>query len=388
MVLTLEYKLKPLANLGTLTGPSQTREELHAAWCALEALTDPILQGEGKLTLGEYPGSYWIAKRLQSTPTDEADYPAMADVQLEFAVTGMAYSVATSTQWVVINSQRTTFTVTSDGDALAYPCWNFYAGTPIINGGVTITNETSGESVAWSGLMAPFDELQFILDTEYGEPGTVVRNGYLQGGVVGPVWPHLLPGENVITVSLQGGLGTSGPSALLEVVWRDRFNRGQVTVPPPATNTVPYPNVISINISDASGYGNGGTNNPAGALGSYSIYGYLTDVFKTPIANANVDLFYNWESPSPFPQGGPLATTVTNSKGLYEFTTTPGNQKYHNTPITANVYNNQPNVTVATLSSGAAAGGFSPGDTIVVSNGAGTEAEVNQIRQHGTVITQ
>ncbi len=316
MVLTLEYKLKPLANLGTLTGPSQTREELHAAWCALEALTDPILQGEGKLTLGEYPGSYWIAKRLQSTPTDEADYPAMADVQLEFAVTGMAYSVATSTEWATVKSPVTTFTVTSNGDALAYPCWNFYTGSPIVDSNVIITNETTNESVTWNGLMSPGDELQFIMDDEYGEPGTVVVNDTPQGNIKGPAWPHLVPGENVINVTIQGsGLGSSGPSGLIEVVWRDRFNRGQLTVPTPSSTAPVLPVLIYLKGADATGYG-------SGSSGSYVFYGNVTDIYGKLLTGVELELFWLWENPGPYPQFGPMQAVTTDSNGHFAFAAT------------------------------------------------------------------
>ncbi len=304
LLLTLEYKLKPLANIGTLTGPSQTRQELQAAWNALTALTDPILQGQGQLILAEFPGSYWIAKRLQTAPNDEADYPAMADVQLEFAVTGMAYSVTESYAAESIASSYTTLTVTSNGDSLAYPLWTIHCGGNGYGGTITITNTTTGEAVSWTGWVKFGDMLGYIMDAEYGEPGTMIQTW---GSVTG-AWPHLVPGDNIIEVKQSPATTGSGPiNGIFEVQWRDRFSRGQLVIPPivpPIVNILPTD--VVINGEDAA------------TDGSFIFYGQLIDINLNPVRSAKVVLYASTNDIS----WSVVETTTTDESGNYTFNAT------------------------------------------------------------------
>jgi hypothetical protein len=214
-----------------------TRKSMLTSVAALARLFDPR-RGEQRLIFDEFPDSFFLAKLQKSTPINETQSPYMMELAIEFACTGPAYSniesVETSEQVYAPQS----FTVTSAGDSLVYPRWRYNA-TQAYSGGVGISNDTTGEYVGWSGNLAQNDMIDFVMDGEYGVPYTALKNGMPNiANVWGPAWPHLVPGENQITVS--------GPSSgTIEVRYRDRWLVGQQTIGTPTqivlTASVMYP---------------------------------------------------------------------------------------------------------------------------------------------------
>jgi hypothetical protein len=326
MVIACEYKIGK-----DFFYPDVTRVNLQSAWNALDALTDPILEGEGTLILGEFPGSYWIAKRLQTTPTDEADYPAMADVTLQFAVNGPAYSVTESEALVtLITAAR--MNITSNGDMRAFPCWAFYSAGEFI-GTITITNQTSNESLVWdnttTGISLNFgDYLTFSMDDEYGTAFTVLLNGEANddanAAVQSAFWPHLLPGDNTVVATASVAARPTAKSSaggLVRVLWRDRFQRGQQTVPLPVVPTVVLPTGLTIDVQGNPV--NQCSNSPE--YDAYTVTGDLKDVFLRPLADAFVTL-YTYTSPGS--QSIEIGSVLTDATGNYAF---PLTQEFYST---------------------------------------------------------
>jgi len=337
-----------------IESPDGTRATMLRALIELSELFDPT-KGEQQLIHAEYPGSYFMAKRQTSSLSNETASPYMVDLNIDFACTGPAYSVTESVELYPVNQTKESFTITSNGDTLASPRWRFYAGGPVTEESTyVISNLTTGESVSWTGQFSFGDILDLIMDPDYGVPYTAFKNGKDSlAGVNGPAWPHLAPGENEITFSQK----TGNISGVIEVRWRDRFLVGQQVAPTPSVNELVAPVGVSIAGEDAPGYS-------SGILGSYIFSGQVTDVYGNPMTGATVALMSNWENPSPYPSNGITSTTSTDADGYYTFpATSPTIQYYHKSLITADVYNNQSHVTVASVS------GFKPGDTVFLVKG-------------------
>ena len=292
-----------------LITPDQTRETLMAARIALAELIDPT-NGEQQLIHDEFAGSYFLAKRQSSSSTDEQSSPYLNKVSIDWACTGPAYSVTESIAQYSISTAVTTFTLTSDGDTEAYPLWTINLGG-IYTGGMypltptfTITNTTTGETISWTGEANFGDVLEFVMDSEYGTPYTVLQNGEeLPAVVKGPMWPRLVPGENNIQFV------SSLTSGILTVQWRDRFMVGQRVVPTPITPpTVLIPTGVTIL----------GVDTPSVA-GSYTFTGTVVDIYNNPMPSAPVTLrastnSHVWTN---------VQTVTTNATGAYAFSPTP-----------------------------------------------------------------
>ena len=206
-VIPLELRIEP---------PDFSRHTMLAAMTALAGVLDPT-KGECRLILGEFPGSFFMAKAQKGDPTK--DEHSMASFSVDFACTGPSYSLIESIQenpLAILDN----ILVTAGGDSIASPRYRITTAVAY-SGDISIENTTTGERVLWNGTLAAHDVLDFIIDSEYGTPYTVLLNGANKvSTVVGPAWPHLKPGYNYLLYS--------GPaSGTLETRWRDRWLVGQ-----------------------------------------------------------------------------------------------------------------------------------------------------------------
>ena len=283
--------------------PDNTRESMVASLVALSELFDPT-KGEQQLIFAEYLGSYFMAKRQSSNLANENITPTLVDIDIDFACTGPAYSTTTRDVNVAITNRNTEFTLTSEGDTLAYPRWRIYAGA---NGaiGFSISNETTGEQIEWSDTLNFGDYVDFIMDAEYGTPGTILINGVTTSSTfTGPAWPHVAPGTNQILFQQTVGLH----DCLIQVTWRDRFKVG-LRIPQTPITPPPYQKPVHLTI--------GGSDTPSSA-GSYILSGTLLDVYLNPVPNATVTI----QSNTPVGNWAPgawsnLGTATTDSNGVW-----------------------------------------------------------------------
>jgi hypothetical protein len=164
--------------------------------------------------------SYFMAKGQKFAISDESQSPYIIELQADFGCTGPAYSLIESVSTTDVDTTPKLVTVLSMGNLNAAPRYRFIAGQAY-NGAVTINNSVTSEQVSWTGVLAVGDVLDFIMDTDYGTPYTVLLNGNLAISTVnGPVWPHIPPGGSTVIFS--------GPNhGTLEIRWRDRFLVGQ-----------------------------------------------------------------------------------------------------------------------------------------------------------------
>jgi len=273
-----------------ILSPDNTRESLLAAQIALANLFDPNL-GEQQLIHAEYPYSYFMAKRQSSTISQEADSPYKMDIDVKWAATGPAYST-TEMDLITSVTQRAMFIdLTSGGDSLAYPRWRIYSGATGVTG-YSIENQTTGEQISWTGTLNFGDYIDFVMDAEYGTPRTILINDVEQteSTFVGPAWPHLAPGENIILLTQTKGYGP----ALFEVTWRDRLKIGMQNAQTPIVQP-PYrlPTGLTINGCDTGvdlavgPCGGGDTPIP----GSYILSGTLLDIYLNPIPDVAVTIY-------------------------------------------------------------------------------------------------
>jgi hypothetical protein len=281
--------------------PDNKRTTMIAAMIALGEVFDPT-KGEQQLTFGEYPASYFIAKRQKSNPSNENVTPTLLDLDIDFACTGPAYSVVESVIWATASGVETSYaTFTSKGDTLASPRWRFYSAG-YFNGTLTITNVTTDEAISWTGTLNVADTLEFIMDAEYGTPYTVfLNNEQSLSSFNGPAWPHLQPGLNEIELSASTPI-----HGILEARWRDRFLVGQQVAPTPSAASAVIPTILVLNGKDST------------SPGSYVFSGTLKDVFGNPVVGATVTLASSTDTA----HWNNLQTTTTNASGSYTFAAT------------------------------------------------------------------
>ena len=186
---------------------------------ALAQLFNP-LNGDQPLVFDEFPQSYFIARGQKFAITKEDSAKHIIELEVDFACTGPAYSL---NETVVSESVTTTpqsVQILSLGDIQSNPRYRFIA-SQAYSGNVLISNSITHEQILWVGVLAAYDVLDFIMDTTYGTPYTILHNGNLSiSTIVGPAWPHIPPGVSNITLL--------GPrSGTFEVRWRDRWLVGQ-----------------------------------------------------------------------------------------------------------------------------------------------------------------
>ena len=267
--------------------PDNSRETLMKSIVALAELFDPT-NGPQQLMFEEYIGSYFIAQSQTSILNNEATAPQMTEIDIDLACTGPAYSVQESYALASINSRTKWITITSNGDVPAWPRWGVYCGGEY-DGSFSITNETTGESITWTGQLNFGDYIEFIMDEEYGTPYQIIINGDWQAlsGFSGPAWPHLIPGDNTILFTQLKGR----QDFLLLVNWRDRFEVGQTDYPAPPSLIPPIIRMpVNLTIE--------GKDNPA-LMNSYLLSGTLLDIYANPIPYAPITISYtipvgNW----------------------------------------------------------------------------------------------
>lgn len=198
--------------------PEPTRKAMLTALASLASLLDPT-RGEKKLIFDEFPYSYFIAKGQTFALANEATIPYMVDVPVAFACTGPSYSNVETVVNTTIAS-TTDFIITSDGNAIASPRYRITPGAAY-SGDVTLTNDTTNESLTWKGSLQTNDVLDIIIDAEYGTPYSVFKNGAVaMDNLTGPVWPRIIGGDNTFTL-------TGPASGKIETRWRDRYLVGQ-----------------------------------------------------------------------------------------------------------------------------------------------------------------
>jgi hypothetical protein len=204
----------PIHAIFRIEPPDGTRTSMLYALTQLTSVLDPSL-GEQMLTFAEYSGSYFMAKKLTSTPQNEAAIPYMMELAVDFGCTGPAYTYNESVQTIGVLTGTTEYTLTTNGDTNALPRWRFTSSGAYL-GPVSWVNNTTNQTFTWYGSLTTGDVLDVITD-EYGIPHTVLINGNPNSaGVVAPSWPYLTPGDNDILFS--------GPSSgTLETRWRDRY---------------------------------------------------------------------------------------------------------------------------------------------------------------------
>ena len=284
--------------------PDNSRQTLMNSIIALGEVFDPT-NGPQQLMFEEYIGSYFIAQSQTSILNNEAISAQMTEFDIDLACTGPAYSVEESEVIDSLNTRSKWMTITSNGDVPAWPCWRVYCGGPY-EGSFSITNETTGEVVTWTGKLNFGDYIDFIMDEEYGTPYTIFINGTQQAlsGFSGPAWPHLVPGDNTILFTQL----KSRQNFLIDVRWRDRFEVGQTEYPTPPPLIPPVyriPVQLTINAVD----------NPALA-NSYLLSGTLLDVYGDAVSYAPINITYSVPIGSWAPGAWyALGTTTTDQDG-------------------------------------------------------------------------
>lgn len=207
-VLTLELRIEP---------PDLSRATMLAALTALANLLDPT-KGECPLVFGEFPNSFFMAKAQGTSPSEEGH--SYMTIIVEFACTGPSYSKVESVTTTTVTTSIDEYTVISNGDSKCSPRHRVTARASY-TGDISLENLTTGEKILWNGTLGVNDVLDFILDPEYGTPYSCLKNGQSSmATVVGPAWPHLNPGSNLMLYN--------GPtSGTVETRWRDRWLVGQ-----------------------------------------------------------------------------------------------------------------------------------------------------------------
>ena len=291
--------------------PDNTRHTLMRSIIALAELFDPT-NGPQQLVFEEFIGSYFIAQSQTAILANEAASYQMTEFDIDLACTGPAYCVEESTSSALATSRSTQLTITSEGDVPAWPKWRVYCGgayagdNPLPTTTFTITNQTSNESITWTGQLNFGDYLDFIMDEDYGTPYTILLNGTEQAmsGFTGPAWPHLVPGNNIIIFTQP----TDAPF-ILETNWRDRFAVGLTDAPTPQPQPTTYalPTQIIFEGGDAP------------QAGSYILSGSMSDITLAPVQSA---LLYLQQSGDGRTGWVNISTTTTAGDGTFTFSPT------------------------------------------------------------------